>query len=278
MAQSKLICDLVDGKTTLEHVFERLILIATELGEEKIADWATLEKDGYPEGTEVPSYRICKLAVFGEVQYYNGFKVVTDHHFPLSTDGCPQEMVDYIEKHQLKSDIKTLESMVLGAKNGNPFAIPMTAATFSLFTKGIHNISVLRVTLEFTEPVLNVIIGRIRTKLIKLLAMYENRLGCLDSYDVRKISKKESQQIYNNGLLIIQGDDGAANVFENSKVKKSNVGRGNRISKITNKDTDIQLKTDVTVTNQVPEKKTCWVVKTFKWLWRVIATPFRRKK
>ena len=57
MAKSKIIKEIANKEISLEVAFNRLLIIASDVGNQNLIDWATNELDGYPSQARIPSYR-----------------------------------------------------------------------------------------------------------------------------------------------------------------------------------------------------------------------------
>ena len=61
MAKSKIIKELANKEISLEVAFNRLLIIASDIGNTDLIDWATNELNGYPNGSQIPKYREGKM-------------------------------------------------------------------------------------------------------------------------------------------------------------------------------------------------------------------------
>ena len=52
MAKSKIIKELANKEISLEVAFNRLLIIASDIGNTDLIDWATNELNGYPNGSK----------------------------------------------------------------------------------------------------------------------------------------------------------------------------------------------------------------------------------
>ncbi len=57
MAKSKIIKELANKEISLEVAFNRLLIIASDIENEELINWATNELNGYPDDSQIPTYR-----------------------------------------------------------------------------------------------------------------------------------------------------------------------------------------------------------------------------
>ena len=57
MAKSKIIKELANKEISLEVAFNRLLIIASDIGNQELIDWATNELNGYSDKSLIPTYR-----------------------------------------------------------------------------------------------------------------------------------------------------------------------------------------------------------------------------
>jgi len=80
MAKSKIIKGIANKEISLEVAFNRLLIIASDIGNQDLIDWATNELNGYPNQAQIPSYRKSGL---GQIIYsgINGTFQITAQPF-----------------------------------------------------------------------------------------------------------------------------------------------------------------------------------------------------
>lgn len=57
MAKSKILKELASNQTSLDVVLSRLIIIASDIEDIKLQEWALNELNGYSKNENVPEYR-----------------------------------------------------------------------------------------------------------------------------------------------------------------------------------------------------------------------------
>lgn len=115
MAKSKIIKELANKEVSLEVAFNRLLIIASDLNNDDLVNWATNELNGYSKDSKIPKYREGKM---GHIVYsgINGRIQVNNQPLPLSI--FDKELLDYIRINYFDQDIATIEQFAFG-DNGN---------------------------------------------------------------------------------------------------------------------------------------------------------------
>lgn len=63
MAKSKIIKELANKEISLEVAFNRLLIIALDIRNTALIDWATNELNGYSNDSKIPKYREGKWGI-----------------------------------------------------------------------------------------------------------------------------------------------------------------------------------------------------------------------
>ena len=61
MAQSKIIKELVSNEISLEEALNRLLIIASDIENDELAQWVENELNGYSDSAELPAYRVIDI-------------------------------------------------------------------------------------------------------------------------------------------------------------------------------------------------------------------------
>jgi len=82
MAKSKILKELVNNEVTIEVALSRLMLIASDIDNTELRDWATKELNGYGVDDTCPSYRVIASANITYTGISGGFQL-TNQPLPL---------------------------------------------------------------------------------------------------------------------------------------------------------------------------------------------------
>ena len=194
MAKSKIIKELANKEVALEVAFNRLLIIASDLNNDDLINWATNELNGYSKDSKIPKYREGKM---GHIVYsgINGRMQVNNQPLPLSI--FDKELLDYIKVNYFDQDIATIEQFAFG-DNGN-IGLDLTDLAGIVHKK--TSILCLKITMQFPKEIFIGLLSTIRTKLLKVFIELDKEFGCLDDLDV-DTNTKDLKEI-NNKLNII---------------------------------------------------------------------------
>ena len=146
MAKSKIIKELANKEVSLEVAFNRLLIIASDLNNDDLINWATNELNGYSKDSKIPKYREGKM---GHIVYsgINGRMQVNNQPLPLSI--FDKELLDYIKVNYFDQDIATIEQFAFG-DNGN-IGLDLTDLAGIVHKK--TSILCLKITMQFPKEI-----------------------------------------------------------------------------------------------------------------------------
>ena len=212
MAKSKIIKELANKEVSLEVAFNRLLIIASDLNNDDLINWATNELNGYSKDSKIPKYREGKM---GHIVYsgINGRMQVNNQPLPLSI--FDKEPLDYIKVNYFDQDIATIEQFAFG-DNGN-IGLDLTDLAGIVHKK--TSILCLKITMQFPKEIFIGLLSTIRTKLLKVFIELDKEFGCLDDLDV-DTNTKDLKEI-NNKLNIIIFQDNSVTIGDGNKLKNT---------------------------------------------------------
>ena len=212
MAKSKIIKELANKEISLEVAFNRLLIIASDIGNTDLIDWATNELNGYPNGSKMPKYREGKM---GHIVYsgINGRLQVKNQPLPLSV--FDKEILDYIKVKHFPQDIATIEQFAFG-DNGE-IGLDLTELAGNVYKNS--SIQCISISMKFPKEMFLGILSAIRTKLLKIFIELDKDFGCLDNLDI-DTDGRELKEI-NNKLSIIIYEDNSITIGDNNKLKNN---------------------------------------------------------
>ena len=226
MAKNKIIKDVVSGQIPLTQALDRLIIIAMEINDLNLLAWAKKEKDGYSQDDDIPQYRIFPLRPIGTYQIFGGGYLQTLKNQVLATIGVNEELRKFINSHQEKASIPTIEASIAEIEKGGSVGIPIRPEWFYMFEEGT-NINLINGVLAIDKTALLKIIDCTKTKLIEVLTLLEKNFGSLDLFDIdaRDYDVDEMSTLREALSNIIQGKPNAnIYIISNSRVKNSTIG------------------------------------------------------
>lgn len=213
MAKSKIIKEIANKEISLEVAFNRLLIIASDVGNQELIDWATNELNGYPSEVQIPLYRKSGL---GQIIYsgINGnFQVKS---VPLPTGALDNDILEKLKNNSFSQDISSIE-VFASDDNNNWVGKDLTNLAPIVY----HNteIQCVNIYMKYTKETFIKILSAIRTKLLKVFIELDKEFGCLDDLDI-DIKGKELQNI-NNKINIIINEDNSVTIGDDNKLKNN---------------------------------------------------------
>ena len=178
MAKSRILKELANNEVTLEVALKRLMVIANDISNTELKNWASRELRGYGDNDELPSYR--RIAS-GNLVYsgINGNFQVTK--VPLSYAAFPSEYQDMLLRPlEVKDSIAKIE---IAASNKEAVATNLSWLANILYEiQGIQAFSIynLYYPMQFKG-----ILDYLATSLLEIYIVLDKELGNLDELDIR---------------------------------------------------------------------------------------------
>lgn len=211
MAKSKIIKELANKEISIEVGLNRLLIIASDIENTELIQWAKNELNGYNNESEIPEYRKCGM---GQIVYsgINGSFKVTDQ--PLPYGAIDKEFLEPFKKQRFTEDISTIEKFA--SDNNGKICINLTALAGNVYKN--TGIQCLSIYMNYTREVFISILSSIRTKLLEIFIMLDKELGNLDDLDV-DTSGKNLKDLNEKINIIFQ--DNSVNIGDRNKFKES---------------------------------------------------------
>lgn len=217
MAKSKIIKALANNEISMEIALNRLLIIASDLDNDSLADWAAAELHGYSKDMELPKYRKKKSLHFT----YSGI----NGHFQITHSPFPY--VEIIAEHDesafdvpIMDSVSTLQTFIDNYETQS-YCRDYTYLNGYVYERtGIQCTSIMqRIPLNFLQNILS----EIKTRLLRILIKLDKEYGCLDDLDVDTTSKSPEEiaainRVVNNYIYI----DNSVNIGDNNKIKDAN--------------------------------------------------------
>lgn len=216
MARSTITKELANDKVSIETALSRLLVIASDIGNDELSKWAENELNGYKISDDIPEYRIVKN---GQIRYTGiiGNYQVSNASLPLLSD-VQKENPDVFNFPILDS-IGTIQNLV---SKGEKFIYGRD------ITRIVPSICALPYT-QFTEikqiVPLNTftnMISNLKTKLLQIFIKLDKEYGNLDDLDIN-IEGKSTEEVEKinrtlNALIVI---DKSIKIGDKNKIENS---------------------------------------------------------
>ena len=187
MAKSKVLKELANGEITLEVALNRLLIIASDLNNEELSNWAEYELRGYESKESLPPYRRIRSLQFTYSGISGNFQVT---NCPFPHLGILAEIKPDIFNIYMTDSIMSLES-ALNSKDSQLY-LDYTRFASCIYEKTEIQCSNLRQCIS--NNTLENIISEIKTRLIKIFLKLDKEYGCLDDLDI-DVSQKNCEEV-----------------------------------------------------------------------------------
>lgn len=223
MAKSKIIKELSNNSITLDVALNRLFVIASDIGNDELQQWAECELHGYREKSKLPEYRYAKNSFFKYSGINGGFKV-TNAPLPLLEI---MKIKDPTEFYIPISDgISTIEGFVNSPKHSEVGRDVTWAAGMVYRMSGIQCYSINQIVpISIFEGILN----SVKMLLLKIFIKLDKTYGCLDDLDVdtNGISEEEiaeTNTVINKYIYV----DNSISIGDKNRIEGTEVWAGGK--------------------------------------------------
>lgn len=236
MAKSKILKELASNQTSLDVVLSRLIIIASDIEDIKLQEWALNELNGYSKNENVPEYRQLQ----GELIYsgINGHLMVNKLHLDIGfLDKDFQEIV--LQPFAVSNGISLLLS---GLENGEIFSKDMTFLSSQVYKNSetiTGAIQATNIALVFNKAQIQNIISNVRTKLLQIFLELDKNYGNLDELDVSQqiddidsVKQTIHQIIYQDNSITNSGEINLATGKSVLEINQNNGIDGDQLNNI----------------------------------------------
>ena len=236
MAKSKILKELASNQTSLDVVLSRLIIIASDIEDIKLQEWALNELNGYSKNENVPEYRQLQ----GELIYsgINGPLMVNKLHLDIGfLDKDFQEIV--LQPFSVSNGISLLLS---GLENGEIFSKDMTFLSSQVYKNSetiTGAIQATNIALVFNKAQIQNIISNVRTKLLQIFLELDKNYGNLDELDVSQqiddidsVKQTIHQIIYQDNSITNSGEINLATGKSVLEINQNNGIDGDQLNNI----------------------------------------------
>lgn len=210
MAKSKVIKELASNEISLEVALNRLLIIASDIENDELAQWVENELNGYSDGTELPAYRVIDNTNFVYSGINGRFKV---EKAPLLLP----DILGLSEKYYAFNILDGVNSLTSFIQGNYEYGRDLTFMAGAIREKtGILCTSIRQLV---PKNVIENIISAIKSKLLKVLIKLDKEYGYLDELDI-DITEKDPGEVRKINDIIINY------IFEDRSIK---IGDKNRI-------------------------------------------------
>ena len=222
MAKSKIIKELANNSISLDVALSRLFIIASDIGNDELQQWAECELHGYGKH-KLPEYRYAKNTVF-KYSGINGNYKVTDAPLPLLEIMKTEDPTTLYRP--IPDGISTIEEFANNPTHSEVGRDITWAAGMVYEMSGIQCYSIKQIVpLNIFEGVLNTV----KMLLMKIFIKLDKTYGCLDELDINtdSIPPKEvatTNTTINEYIYV----DNSINIGDKNKIENSEILGGGK--------------------------------------------------
>lgn len=216
MKRSKIIIELIKEQISVEQAIYVLDLLLQEIEDKKIRKWIDNEINGYSKTDELPQYRILKANIKGTFVGV-GFEC-KNQDIPIKS-----EYVEEYTKVNITSPVSEIMQLSIAEKESKEHCLAIPLHQVLAQEVSLVNGQVISARRELSIYAYTNILGKIRTKVIKILTELEKKYGNLDDYYIDFSNKTEEKEIIKNINNIIYTDN-SVHIGNDNTIEKSNVG------------------------------------------------------
>lgn len=184
MPKSQIIKDIVENRVPLEQSLNRLYILAMDVKNTKLAQWAQKELIGYDTSDSLPEYRCAKCSHFRYTGLYGDVQAT---RAPLPVEFLKSETKKKYSQVDMYDGIRYIEDL----SNSSQTAIrdlTFLAAEVEALSNGA--VSCFSIYNEIPPSIPQRICSIVRSKMITALLTLEETYGNLDSLGVNVSEKK----------------------------------------------------------------------------------------
>ena len=222
MAKSKIIKELANNSISLDVALSRLFVIASDIGNDELQQWAECELHGYGKH-KLPEYRYAKNTVF-KYSGINGNYKVTDAPLPLLEIMKTEDPTTFYLP--IPDGISTIEGFANNPTHSEVGRDITWAAGMVYEMSGIQCYSIKQlVPLNIFEGVLNTV----KMLLMKIFIKLDKTYGCLDNLDIDTDSfPPEEVAATNTTINKYIYVDNSINIGDKNKIDSSEILSGGK--------------------------------------------------
>lgn len=223
MAKSKIIKELANNQISMEVALQRLMIIASDLGNEELLGWAETELRGYSQNDALPEYRNIHSIHFVYSGINGSYKVT---NCPFTFTSVLEEELSDIYNVPIMDSVSSLQNFIDNPETHSYRRDFSMLNGYVLQRTGIQCTSIYQtVPLNFLQKIMS----QIKTILMNVFLKLDKEYGCLDDLDVDTTTKTPDEveainKVVNNYIFI----DNSVNVGDKNKLKGSGIFGGGK--------------------------------------------------
>lgn len=193
-----LITELYTSQPSLIDALVKTKVLLHRLGRKDLVEWVNHEISGYPNGAQLPSYRIVSAHVKGNIT--NNAYTYNDH--PLPTMHLTDKQRQGLEELEMRDSIAVLEGLARNDKQGLQRPLPLEyAAHFNKALSGGYKVQ--QAWCDIGIGRLAQITAQVRSKLLDFLLELSEKVGAdMSEEEIKRVAQSaETGSMFNNAIF-----------------------------------------------------------------------------
>ena len=195
MPKSQIIKDIVENRVSLEQSLNRLYILAVDVKNTRLAEWAQKELNGYAATDTLPEYRCANCFHFKYSGLNGGFQATKA---PLPTDFLKTETLEKYSCVDMYDGIRYIEEL---SNLNKPAVRDLTFLAGEIATVTDGMVSCFSIYNEIPPSIPQRICAIVKSKMLTALLALEKEYGNLDSLGIDISEKKQVQIEADNDAL-----------------------------------------------------------------------------
>lgn len=229
---NEIIKELTDPKFNISDTLLKVQVLAYQLNNKNLKKWVNNESNGYDKTDIIPPYREVVTPVFGNLEQYRGYGMLTRSSVPLETRSLKEEYDIDLTKTELRESLSTYEHFL---NNDDEPLINVSYSFYGILSKSFANDWMVSSAWKvLSRHTIKGVIHSVKSKLLSFVLDVADEMGEGDKIDIT--AKKEvidnlfdKNFGYINTMNIISGSNNTqTNITGDSN--KTNVALGDNIS------------------------------------------------
>lgn len=195
MPKSQIIKDVVEDAVPIEKSLRRLYVLAVDIHNAQLAEWALHELKGYSKDDILPEYRRTRSSHF-IYSGINGSCQITNAHLPL--EWIPEEVLNQVINIENRDGIDLVVRFTEGKRGGIADRSDL-AGFVSEATEG--EVACISIVQRIPQSFYSRICAEVKSKMLQVLLEMEKKYGNLDELGIDISNQKTVQLAADNSTL-----------------------------------------------------------------------------
>lgn len=195
MPKSQIIKDIVEDRVSLEQSLNRLYILARDVKNEPLAQWATKELNGYTTEDVLPDYRKERNLELKYSGINNRFQMTNQ---PVQNGWLPEEVIESLSDIQIREGIHSVYDFAASSMTVTRDLSYLAGTIYRATNGGVQCLSIQQI---IPNVLFQKVCDTVKHKMIEALLELEKKYGCLDELGIDVSDKKPYQLEVDNAEL-----------------------------------------------------------------------------